>query len=196
MGNDGDHAEPVVATYRQIAEHFGLDSGPDAGRLKARRGGWPTEAGNHPRDPVRVRVPRKVWEEANPTRRGPNKDEAASVGQLAAILDRLEQHTAEELREARSLAERQRAEIVELRGQAERLSRDLQVTRGEAMEAQQRAARAEADAAKAEAKAAGVEEELRAKAGEAAEAREKAARAEGELAGLRSRGWVARILGR
>lgn len=196
MGNDGDQDEPVVATYRQIAEHFGLESGPDAGRLKARRAGWPAEAGNHPRDPVRVRVPRKAWNEVNPVRKGRNGGEAASIDHLAVILDRVEQHTAEELREARALVERQRAEIVELRGQVERLSLDLQAAKGEVVEAQQRVSRAEADVAKTEVRATKMEEEARAKASEAAEARERAARAEGELVGLRSRSWLARLLGR
>jgi hypothetical protein len=35
--------EAVVATYREIAERFGLASGPKAGRLKAVRAGWPIE---------------------------------------------------------------------------------------------------------------------------------------------------------
>ena len=53
----------IVATYRQIAEHFGL-KGPDQGRTKAKRANWPTEPQNHPADPVRVRVPAAVWEGA------------------------------------------------------------------------------------------------------------------------------------
>src|SRR3954447_17665266 len=53
----------IVATYRQIAEHFGL-KGPDQGRTKAKRANWPTELQNHPADPVRVRVPAAVWEGA------------------------------------------------------------------------------------------------------------------------------------
>jgi hypothetical protein len=50
----------IVATYREIAEHFGL-KGPDQGRIKARRAGWGVEPRNHPADPIRVRVPREVW---------------------------------------------------------------------------------------------------------------------------------------
>jgi hypothetical protein len=56
----------VVATYREIAEHFGYrGKHPDnVARMKAKRAGWPAEPQNHPLEPVRVRVPREVWEGA------------------------------------------------------------------------------------------------------------------------------------
>src|SRR3712207_2750853 len=57
----------VIATYREIADHFGL-SNPEKGRQKGKRAGWPTEPQNHPADPVRVRVPREVWEGASSSR--------------------------------------------------------------------------------------------------------------------------------
>jgi hypothetical protein len=57
----------VVATYREIAAHFGL-RGPDQGRTKAKRAGWVAEPQNHPADPVRVRVPRTAWEGASQAR--------------------------------------------------------------------------------------------------------------------------------
>jgi hypothetical protein len=53
----------VVATYREVAAHFGL-RGPTQGRTKAQRAGWPSEPRNHPAEPVRVRVPRAAWEGA------------------------------------------------------------------------------------------------------------------------------------
>jgi hypothetical protein len=53
----------IVATYREIAKHFGL-KGPDQGRTKAKRAGWPAEPQNHPADPLRIRVPREAWEGA------------------------------------------------------------------------------------------------------------------------------------
>src|SRR4051794_28689162 len=53
----------VVATYREIADHFGLSS-PEKGRQKAKRSEWPIEPQNHPADPVRVRVPQAAWEGA------------------------------------------------------------------------------------------------------------------------------------
>ena len=57
----------VVATYREIADHFGLVS-PEKGRQKAKRAGWPAEPQNHPADPVRVRVPQDAWEGASLSR--------------------------------------------------------------------------------------------------------------------------------
>ncbi|HZI77482.1 MAG TPA: hypothetical protein VFD73_26255 [Gemmatimonadales bacterium] len=57
----------VVATYREIADHFGL-SNPEKGRQKATRAGWQAEPRNHPADPVRVRVPQEVWDEASRSR--------------------------------------------------------------------------------------------------------------------------------
>ncbi len=42
MGSEGGSGEVVIATYREIAEHFGL-KGPDQGRTKAQRAGWPAE---------------------------------------------------------------------------------------------------------------------------------------------------------
>ena len=60
--DDSQVTNTVLATYRQIAEHFQLLSGPDAGRKKATRAGWPVEPQNHPLDPVHVRVPRDVWD--------------------------------------------------------------------------------------------------------------------------------------
>lgn len=65
--DDSQVTDTVLATYRQIAEHFQLLSGPDAGRKKATRAGWPVEPQNHPLDPVHVRVPREVWD-AGPDR--------------------------------------------------------------------------------------------------------------------------------
>jgi len=53
----------VVATYREIAGHFGL-ANAEKGRQKAKRSGWPAEPQNHPADPVRVRVPQEAWEGA------------------------------------------------------------------------------------------------------------------------------------
>ncbi len=50
----------VVATYREIAAHFGL-KGPVQARVKTKRAGWPAEPQNHPADPLRIRVPRDAW---------------------------------------------------------------------------------------------------------------------------------------
>jgi hypothetical protein len=53
-----------IATYREIADHFGLGS-PDAARVRAKRSGWEREPANHPLDPARVRVPLTVWERSS-----------------------------------------------------------------------------------------------------------------------------------
>src|SRR4051812_18372427 len=55
-------AEVRIATYREIADHFGLGS-PDAARIRAKRSRWEREPTNHPLDPARVRVPMTAWEQ-------------------------------------------------------------------------------------------------------------------------------------
>ena len=57
---DADQHDHVIATYREIAAHFRL-KGPVQARVKAKRAGWPSEPQNHPADPLRIRVPRDVW---------------------------------------------------------------------------------------------------------------------------------------
>ncbi len=57
---DADQPDHVIATYREIAAHFRL-KGPVQARVKAKRAGWPSEPQNHPADPLRIRVPRDVW---------------------------------------------------------------------------------------------------------------------------------------
>jgi hypothetical protein len=52
----------VIATYREIADRFGLGS-PDAARVRAKRSGWEREPANHPLDPARIRVPSTAWEQ-------------------------------------------------------------------------------------------------------------------------------------
>jgi hypothetical protein len=56
-------ADYVLATYREIALRFSL-GGPHAARTKAKRAGWSAEPPNHPADPLRIRVPREVWDQA------------------------------------------------------------------------------------------------------------------------------------
>ena len=85
---DAGEGEPihVVATYREIASHFGL-KGPDQGRTKAKRAGWPTEPQNHPADPVRVRVPAEVWEGALAAReRGASERGGARAGRALSLM--------------------------------------------------------------------------------------------------------------
>src|SRR5690606_14894277 len=71
----------VIATYREIAERFGLGS-PDAARVRAKRAKWVREPTNHPLDPARVRVPMTEWEQAidpQPDRpRTPRRDSSRS----------------------------------------------------------------------------------------------------------------------
>jgi hypothetical protein len=50
----------IIATYREIAAHFGL-KGVVQARVKVKRAGWPAEPQNHPADPLHIRVPRDVW---------------------------------------------------------------------------------------------------------------------------------------
>src|SRR5215218_8913128 len=168
MTGDEPGSDSVIATYRQIAGHFGLESGPDAGRLKAKRARWPVEPRNHPLDPVRVRVPRTAWDDANPARMGrnipvPEADQAARlIEDLRGSLARLEVRDAAELREAKALADRRSEELAELRErlgraegqvqtlrdqvQAERDRAEAQARQGQQFQMERDAARAEADA--------------------------------------------------
>ena len=173
---EGGSGEVVIATYREIAQHFGLVSGPDAGRLKARRAGWPTEPGNHPRDPVRVRVPRAAWDVTNPVRQEPRPDhephsEPPAVKLLTALLARLGERDEAALREARELAEKRGAEIGELR---------------------ERVGRAEAERDRADQRAASAEAERDRAQTERAEAQRKAEEAQAELATWAAGGPIAR----
>jgi hypothetical protein len=70
MDQSGEGCEFVIATYREIAEHFGYrGKQPDnVARMKAKRAGWLFEPQNHPLETVRVRVPREAWEGASAAR--------------------------------------------------------------------------------------------------------------------------------
>jgi hypothetical protein len=59
-----DETGHVIATYREIAVHFRL-KGPVQARVKAKRAGWPSEAQNHPGDPLRIRVPQGAWNQGS-----------------------------------------------------------------------------------------------------------------------------------
>jgi hypothetical protein len=64
-GPGGEHGgalgEERIATYREIAAHWGL-AGVDVARVKAKRAGWRQLPRNHPADPVRVAIPRAAWD--------------------------------------------------------------------------------------------------------------------------------------
>jgi hypothetical protein len=62
----GERGDFIVATYREIAAHFGL-GGPNAARTKVKRAGWSAEPSNHPADPLHIRVPRDAWYQAADT---------------------------------------------------------------------------------------------------------------------------------
>jgi hypothetical protein len=61
----------VTATYREIAERFGI--GVEGARIKAKRraakGLWRIIPGNHPQDIIRVEIPEEEW--SSPERRAP-----------------------------------------------------------------------------------------------------------------------------
>ena len=64
-GSGGEHGgalgEEHIATYREIAAHWGL-AGVDVARVKATRARWRQLPRNHPADPVRVAIPRAAWD--------------------------------------------------------------------------------------------------------------------------------------
>jgi hypothetical protein len=59
--HDGALGEEHIATYREIAAHWGL-AGVDVARVKAKRARWRQLPRNHPADPVRVAIPRAAWD--------------------------------------------------------------------------------------------------------------------------------------
>jgi hypothetical protein len=76
---------PVIATYREIADHFKLQ-GPNAARTKAKRAKWEEEPTNHPADTKRIKVPRDVWDGASETPRsrrvrGPSPERVSPLSQ-------------------------------------------------------------------------------------------------------------------
>ena len=65
----------VLATYREIAEHFELGS-TRAARTKVKRAGWAHEPANHPYDALRIRVPRSAWDAPRHRPRDAKPDQA------------------------------------------------------------------------------------------------------------------------
>lgn len=161
--NERGSGEAVLATYREIAERFGLHSGPDAGRMKAKRSGWPPEPQNHPLDPVRVRVPREAWDAADTSRSGRNAGTDSRERSWGNNPERQRDRELAELREA----------LAQEKAVAEGL-RTLVAT----LEAAQAGRAAEAAEARQEARDAREAADRR--LAELAEARERIGRAEGE----------------
>jgi chromosome segregation ATPase len=160
-GNERGSDKVVLATYREIAERFGLHSGPDAGRMRAKRGGWPHEPQNHPMDPVRVRVPREAWDEPGRARSYGNKGADSrersrgnkteqGAGDLAELREALarQEATTEALRSSTARLEVERAGLLEDASQARQEAREaraLAERRGEEVaELRERLARQEA----------------------------------------------------
>src|SRR5207245_3138647 len=61
-----DTPDHVLATYREIAERFGLGT-VRAARTKVKRARWTHDPPNHPSDPLHIRVPRGPWQQAGTT---------------------------------------------------------------------------------------------------------------------------------
>jgi hypothetical protein len=77
----------VTATYREIAEQFGI--GIEGARIKTKRraakGLWRIVPGNHPQDIIRVEIPEEEWNspQRSPTYT-PNNETLTSLPQQAA----------------------------------------------------------------------------------------------------------------
>lgn len=120
----------MLATYREIAEHFGLGT-PHSGRTRAKREGWPAEPSNDPRAPLRIRVPREAWEAAHQegSRPSPRSHES---NDLRPLLEALRENSAKA--EERALQAEERAQRAEQRadraeGRLDELLRDLRAER-------------------------------------------------------------------
>jgi hypothetical protein len=154
---EGDFGH-VIATYREVAAHFGL-KGPDQGRTKVKRAGWPTEPQNHPADPIRVRVPREAWDGASQAR-----ERAGVIFRREKVSQAERPAPSQHIQGPPSLPPELPALIKQLEGAHATLRERLE--------------RADAEA-KAERDRAVVAEQA------LAETRERAARLEGELDGLK-----------
>jgi hypothetical protein len=154
MDSEGEGAHSAntvfIATYREIAEHFGLN-GPEKGRQKAKRAGWPAEPQNHPADPVRVRVPQDEWDEAPRSRQRSARFRALAEERGGAFIE--EGKTPPQTDGPPSLIKLLEEAVAALREERERLIRDRDTERMErtAAQAEASALRAERDAAQAEA---------------------------------------------
>ena len=148
-----------IATYREIADRFGLNS-VDAARVRVRRAGWQREPANHPLDPAHVRVPLSVWEQAtippppSRTRIGPNSGEnnggrawARSPPNSPRRPDpnKLLADAVTTLREQLG-RERERADTAEGRAAAERADRERERQRAEQLEQERDRLRIELEA--------------------------------------------------
>lgn len=146
----------VVATYREIAEHFGL-KGPDQARTKAKRAAWTAEPQNHPADTLHIRVPRNVWDGASHAReRGlslssfPTSERVERASQVPSEIPHLvrafEGQAAllrEERDRERRLGDEARAEAVQQRERAGRAEAERDAERAARERAEVRAERAE-----------------------------------------------------
>jgi hypothetical protein len=143
-----------LANAREIAARFGL-AGPDAGRAKARRAGWPIAP---PSEPPRVHAPRAARHAAaiaarpvgdHPVPNGACR--AANDPASGVVLGMLAARLSDDLEAARALAERRAEEIAALRARLVRAEaeRDLAARQARAAEiareqAAQKAVEAEA----------------------------------------------------
>jgi hypothetical protein len=173
----------VVATYREIAEHFGL-SNAEKGRQKAKRSAWPAEPQNHPADPVRVRVPQEAWEGAPLSR-----ERAARARMRGAPLGVSEGEGAQ----PPSWPDEPPSLIKALEGEAAILREALARERERADRAEERAGaeRARADTAEREREAARIAEAAAAGEGRALRERAERAEAERETARAELEAWMA-----
>jgi hypothetical protein len=159
----------IIATYREIATHFGL-KGVVQARVKAKRAGWEAEPQNHPADALRLRVPRKAWDarfqaHAEPLPRKPveprnlslpTPDFRKEIGGIVKGFDAALGILREQLEQERERAnraegaigqERAKREAAEGDAARERQAREAAEAARVAAEAAQEAAEAERDAA-------------------------------------------------
>ncbi|MCQ4162768.1 hypothetical protein NON00_22950 [Roseomonas sp. GC11] len=143
----------VVATYREIAERWGLKTN-DHARMKAKRAGWQMVPQNHPGDAVRVLVPRTEWDAAQAVQRRPNKDGVpqGTVPPNALIVEALKERLEGEQNRRRE-AEQEAAQAAALRHQVARLEGERDGLKVALAVAQEAAARADQRATEAESRA-------------------------------------------
>jgi hypothetical protein len=160
----------VLATYREIAERFRLGSAK-AARTKVKRAGWAHDPPNHPADPLRIRVPRGPWDQADETAPpqpreargnrkrdpGPQQQDTRGINGFEAALKTLQ----EQLERERARADQAESRATESQERTRQLTAEIEVIREKMAELREERAAAVAKAEAAETQVDDLKAEVR-----------------------------------
>lgn len=154
-----DEPATRTLTYRQLADALGISlrAAEARARRRIRQGQWRAIKGND--GTARFVIPLAELEaeriptagdtrpHAKGTTEGDTHPHAPDLAELQAVLARLTEQTATELREARALADQRAAELAELRERTARTEAERDHARTERERAEQEAGKAQAELA-------------------------------------------------